>query len=271
MWDTFVMVDWSGGNDRGPTPAKDAIWVGINHGDTSVEPLYFRNRQVFHIWMTNFLEQQLTTNRHTMVGFDFPFGYPAGFGKHLTGSEDPLGVWDWFATRVEDAPKANNRFDLAGQINGTLPGIGPFWGNGLKRNIANLPRKGLARTQNPFAEKREVEHLAKGSFTLWQLAGAGAVGSQVIMGLPILTKLRKKFPNKISIWPFEPLDTHIAFVEIWPTLYVGDTPNGIIKDTHQVQATATHLSNRSVTSLHADLHVSAPVEGWILGVGQPQQ
>ena len=27
-FDSFVMVDWSGGNDRGPRPARDAIWIG---------------------------------------------------------------------------------------------------------------------------------------------------------------------------------------------------------------------------------------------------
>lgn len=265
------MVDWSGGNDRGPTPTKDAIWVGISRKDASEKPLYFRNRQAFHSWMNQFLESELTANRRTMVGFDFPFGYPAGFGKHLTESDDPFDLWDWFAARVEDTPKANNRFDLAGKINGTLPGIGPFWGNGLKRDIANLPRKGLVRTPNPFAENREVEHLAKGAFTLWQLAGAGSVGSQTIMGLPVLTTLRNEFPNKISVWPFEPLKTQIAFIEIWPSLHAREASAEMIKDAHQVQATAKHLRNISVTDLHADLHIHAPVEGWILGIRRPQQ
>lgn len=264
------MVDWSGGNDRGPKPVKDAIWVGISRGGDHAPPRYFRNREVFASWMQGFLDDELAANRRTMVGFDFPFGYPLGFGKHLTGSNDPLHLWDWFTQRVTDTPKANNRFDIAGQINATLPGIGPFWGNGLKRDIADLPRKGLARTISPFPERRAVEHLAKGSFTCWQLAGAGAVGSQIIMGLPVLQSLRRSFPNKISIWPFEPLATPIAFVEIWPTLFAGPAPKDMIKDAHQVQATAKHLSESSVTSLHADLHISAPVEGWILGIGQPQ-
>ena len=265
------MVDWSGGNDRGPKPTKDAIWVGVSRGDQDDAPRYFRNRQVFTTWMQDFFEAELTANRRTMVGFDFPFGYPTGFSTHLTGSDDPLAVWGWLADRITDTPKANNRFDIAGQINGTLPGVGPFWGNGLKRDIADLPRKGRARTPNPFPEKRAVEHLAKGSFTCWQLAGAGSVGSQVLMGLPVLHNLRNHFPNKISVWPFEKLAAPIAFVEIWPTLYAGPVPKDKIKDAHQVQATAQHLAKSSLTSLHADLHVTAPIEGWILGIGQPQQ
>ncbi len=263
------MVDWSGGNDRGPTPTKDAIWVGISRSGSSEDPRYFRNRQTFFSWITDFLDTELTAKRRTLVGFDFPFGYPTGFGRHLTGTDDPLTLWQWLTDRVEDSPKANNRFDIAGQINRTLPGIGPFWANGLKRDIADLPRKGLARTQNPFPEKRIVETHAKGSFTCWQLAGAGAVGSQVIMGLPILHRLRQIFTNKISIWPFEQLTRPIAFVEIWPTLFAGPAPADMIKDAHQVKATARALAQKSVTTLHADLQITSPVEGWILGIGQP--
>ena len=172
---------------------------------------------------------------------------------------------------ASDTPKANNRFDVAGEINGGLPGIGPFWGNPLKRDVANLPRKGLARTANPFPERRVVETLAKGSFTCWQLAGAGAVGSQVMMGLPVLQRLRRTFANKISVWPFMPLDTPIAFVEIWPTLFAGPAPKGMIKDAHQVQATAKAIALRNVTIPHADLHITAPIEGWILSIPQSQQ
>ena len=269
-WDTFVMVDWSGGNDRGASPAADAIWVGVNRGDQSEDPLYFRNRQVYTAWITAFIDAELIAGRRAMIGFDFPFGYPAGFGKHLIGTDDPIALWQWFHERVEDAPKANNRFDIAGQINGTLPGIGPFWANGLKREIPNLPRKGLARTANPFLERRAVEHLAKGSFTCWQLAGAGAVGSQTIMGLPVLQTLRATFPNKISVWPFEPLTNPISFVEIWPTLYAGPAPAHWIKDAHQVYTTARTLAQMSLTPTHANLQITAPVEGWILGVRSPE-
>lgn len=268
-YDSFVMVDWSGGNDRGAKPTSDAIWVGVSRGETSEDPLYFRNRQVFEDWARNFIDAELTAGRRSMIGFDFPFGYPTGFGRHLTGSDDPLAIWQWFADRVVDAPKSNNRFDLAGEINASLPGVGPFWANGLKRDIEHLPRKGLARTQNPFPERRRVETLAKGAFTCWQLAGSGAVGSQIIMGLPVLHRLMQAFTGTIAAWPFQDLAAPVSFVEIWPTLYAGAAPAHIIKDAHQVQATAKHLARKTVTELHADLHVKAPIEGWILGVADP--
>ncbi|MEL6571709.1 MAG: molybdopterin guanine dinucleotide synthesis [Pseudomonadota bacterium] len=269
-WDTFLMVDWSGGNDRGPTPTKDAIWAAVHGPDGPLPPQYFRNRQVFEDWLVPTLDVELTAGRRVMAGFDFPFGYPLGFGKHLTGKDDPLALWAWFADRIEDAPRANNRFDVAGMINGTLPGIGPFWGNGLKRDIAHLPRKGLSRTPNHFPEHRNVETLAKGSFTCWQLAGAGSVGSQVMMGLPVLHRLRQQFKENISIWPFEPSAKPITVMEIWPTLFAGPAPVDMIKDAHQVAATAAALAKRNLTPDHADVAVSAPVEGWILGIGQTQ-
>lgn len=269
-WDTYLMVDWSGGNDRGAQPKADAIWAGVVQDGTAQEPIYFRNRQVFTSWVFDFLDAALAADRKVMVGFDFPFGYPVGFGRHVTGSDDPFVLWEWFADRVEDSPKANNRFDIAGQINGTLPGMGPYWGNGLKRDIAHLPRKGLARDPNPFPERREIETLAKGSFTCWQLAGAGSVGSQIIMGLPVLHKLRMAFAGQIAIWPFEPLTKPIACMEIWPTLFAGPAPDGMIKDAHQVIATAKALHARQLTPDHADVAISAPVEGWILGIGQPK-
>ena len=168
QFDRHIMVDWSGGNDRGASPKKDAIWV-CESGD---EPIYMRNRALVEAWLSKQISEALTAGETLAIGFDFPFGYPIGFGKALTDSDDPLAVWAWLEARIEDAPDSNNRFDVAGQINAQFDGIGPFWGNGLNREIEHLPKKGLARTKNPFCEKRVVEILAKGSFTCWQLSGA---------------------------------------------------------------------------------------------------
>ena len=266
---THIVVDWSGGNDRGLKPKKDAIWVG-EHG---LRPIYMRNRKLTEDWLQHRIETALTSDERLMIGFDFPFGYPAGFAAALTGKGDPFALWNWFEDRVEDAANSNNRFDLAGQINAKFPGIGPFWGNGLKREIPDLPRKGLARTTNPFPERRKIEQLVTGSFTVWQLSGAGAVGSQVIMGLPVLERLRRRFAPYVSVWPFEPLTTQVAFVEIWPSLWASDVSealnSGGIKDAHQVRVTAEVLAELQETgalSDFVDAGYSEPEEGWILGV-----
>ena len=272
-FDTVLMVDWSGGNDRGATPKKDAIWLCVGRGGAAEDPQYFRNRQVAEAWITSFLAGERAAGRSVLAGFDFAFGYPEGFGKVLTGSDDPFAVWDWFAERVEDTPEANNRFDLAGKINARFSGIGPFWGNGLKRDIADLPRKGRDRQPalHGMAEKREVETRAKGAFPVWQLSGAGAVGSQVIMGLPMLARLRKNFAGDIAVWPFEDLNKPIALVEIWPSLIAkriaATQPAGMIKDAHQVATLAQAISMMPEDTLSTLLNIPKTSEGWILGLG----
>ena len=233
------------------------------------EPVYLRNRTVAEAWLADLIAGELAAGRRLCLGFDFPFGYPAEFAAALTGSNDPLRLWSWLAERIEDAPRSNNRFDLAGEINRTLgDGVGPFWANGLKRDIAGLPRTKDGYS-NPFPDRRVVETRAKGSFTCWQMAGAGAVGSQVMMGLPVLHRLRQRFADQIAVWPFEPLDAPIAFVEIWPSLTVGPAPDGWIKDAWQVHEVARSLSEMSVEDLAQQLNVHAPEEGWILGVHAP--
>lgn len=267
QFDTFAMVDWSGGNDTGPRPRKDAIWVCVVRDGAASEPVYLRNRQIAEDWLDDLIDTELMAGRRVFLGFDFPFGYPQGFARALTGTDDPLTLWDWFERRIEDAPQANNRFDLAGQINRQFGGNGPFWANGLARDIDGLPRT-KADYHNPFEDRRAVEPRAKGSFTCWQMAGAGAVGGQVMMGLPVLTRLRRRFAGKLSVWPFEPLSTPVALVEIWPSLTLGAAPDDRIKDAWQVEQVALNLANMPVQELEALLDVHAPEEGWILGVPQ---
>ncbi|KAJ02218.1 molybdopterin biosynthesis protein MoeA [Sulfitobacter mediterraneus] len=268
-FDTVVMVDWSAGNDRGPRPTKDAIWIGVQRGAAAEEPVYQRNRQEAEGWLEAFLTSERAEGRRVLVGFDFPFGYPAGFAAALCGSSDPLDLWDWFEARIEDDPKANNRFDLAAEINlGLGSGQGPFWFNTLSRDIEGLPRNkdGYA---NPFPAKRRCEDLASGAFTCWQMGGAGAVGGQVMMGLPVLARLRRKL--EVAVWPFQPLNAPIGFVEIWPSLTAGPAPEGMIKDAWQVQQIARQVAQLPSARLDALLDVDAPEEGWIFGLGHEDE
>ncbi len=261
LFATYIALDWSGGNDSGATPKPDAIWACV-HG---AEPVYLRNRQVAEDWLAKTIE---AAKKPVCLGVDIPFGYPKGFAKALTGQEAASAVWDWFEAHVEDAKETNNRFDLAGQINAKFSGVGPFWGNGLKRDIENLPRKGRDRTDPPFPERRVVETKATGSFTCWQLSGAGSVGSQVIMGLPVLNRLKKAHNGRA--WPFEPLDGDLALVEIWPSLLSRDWPEDEIKDAAQVRGVAAALYRMDLDGTlpkALELGQGHGAEGWILGVG----
>ncbi|MEP1538633.1 MAG: gephyrin-like molybdotransferase Glp [Paracoccaceae bacterium] len=261
------MVDWSGGNDTGARACKDAIWVAEARRGQVEKPVYLRNRKLAEAWLQEAITASLSAGERLLLGFDFPFGYPKGFGTAVTGSDDPFAIWDWLSDRIEDTPENNNRFDVAAELNRLFPGVGPFWGNGLKRDIPDLPRKGKAGDGHGLPENRIAETHAKGAFTLWQLSGAGAVGSQTLMGLPVLNRLRGLFPGDISVWPFEPLDTSIGIVEIWPSLTVGTAPEGWIKDAWQVHEVARIVSSMAGPTLAKMLDVDAPEEGWILGLG----
>lgn len=268
--DTIAVVDWSSGNDTGPTPRKDAIWAAAVVDGTSEDPVYLRNRTEAHNWLTSLIEREHSANRRLMIGFDFPFGYPTGFAKAVTGTDNPLRLWSWMADHLEDTPKSNSRFDVAGQLNAYFSGTGPFWFNGLKRDIPNLPRKGTARQGHGMPDRRIAETRAAGTFTCWQMGGAGAVGGQVMTGIAALEHLRRAFPDTIAVWPFERLDKPVAFVEIWPSLIdpvVREVDD--IRDRAQVHLLALALAHIPPTQLDAMLCEGIPhgEEGWILGLG----
>lgn len=270
-YDTVAIIDWSGGNDTGARPRKDAIWLGLTRDGNDTAPQYIRNRIEAEALLANLIETETAANRRLFIGLDFPFAYPDGFARALAGTDDPFAVWSWLDRHIEDSPKTNNRFDVAGLVNRTLgDGIGPFWGNGRpNHDVPGLPR--TKRTyHNPFPDRRAVEKQAEGSFTCWQLSGAGAVGGQVLTGLPILHRLRQRFPGLIATWPFEPLDKPVALVEIWPGLInriVKEAEaSGGIRDAHQVRLLARAVARLHPDALAAMLDVNAPVEGWIMGL-----
>jgi hypothetical protein len=54
-----------------------------------------------------------------LVGFDFPYSYPAGFADALGLDGSPWSaIWRYLDQRIEDdARNANNRFQVADEIN----------------------------------------------------------------------------------------------------------------------------------------------------------
>jgi len=238
MFDTIITVDWSGGNQKPVTPSSDAIWVSIWRYGRQDPPLYFRNRQLVEMWLRVTLAEELEFKRRVFVGFDFAFGFPDGFAKAITGQDDPLAMWDWLEEHLIDSPNANNRFDIAGIMNARFDGIGPFWGNALPHDIEHLPRKGKDRTCTIFAER--------------------------------LQRLRRRFADQLAVWPFEPLDRPIAFIEIWPSLFKDEVHDNAsvhaIKDAVQVHTMTQMIAAMDAKTLAAHLDVPATPEGWIFGV-----
>ena len=68
----------------------------------------------------------------TLVGFDFPYAFPAGLSERLrlNGLSPWKSIWDMLRRRITDMPdNRNNRFQVASNLNEIITGgAAPFWG-----------------------------------------------------------------------------------------------------------------------------------------------
>lgn len=275
-FDTVVVVDWSASSSRSPAKASaNAIWIGTCSAGV-VSASYHRSRSAAEDHLSALLDAEAKAGRRTLVGFDFAMAYPSGFAAALTGSPDPRGVWAWLDRAIIDKPdNSNNRLDVAAQINRALGGQGPFW----------VVNKGLSTAALPFGKNGKVDFTAlklrefrsiemSGSAgqpkSVWQLSGPGAVGSQSLMGLPMIHRLSRR--AKTSVWPFDDASAPTVLAEIYPSLLasaVAADPDEI-KDRAQVTLLARALFNLSQQGKLAplfDVPAIAREEGWILGAG----
>ncbi|MFK7878116.1 MAG: molybdopterin-binding protein [Paracoccaceae bacterium] len=269
-FDTFVVIDWSARATPSPAkPSADAIWMAVASGG-DVECHYFRTRAEACQGLITLFEQEIDAGRRVLAGFDFPFAYPKGFAQTLTGSCDPLAVWAWLAERITDAPdNANNRFEIARNINRLFPGVGPFWGCPAHVSCKDLPDKGRARHDFGLAERRGVEALLPNTQPVWKLFTTGSVGSQALLGIAQMQALRVHFGAQMAVAPFEAPDTPVVICELFPSLLAPEIAQlqelDEIKDRAQVRVFAQTLTRVDPADLDRMLRAGDPEEGWILG------
>jgi hypothetical protein len=247
-----------------------------------------RRRAVAEI---NVILRGLASREQTvLVGFDFPYGYPAGFAGALGLAYTPawLAIWREIASRIVDGDdNSNNRFEVAGDLNRRVSGVGyPFWGCPEGRQVATVScTKG---GPGSLLEKRSTDI---GSMQpIWKLYGNGSVGSQALLGIPHLASLRNDpvLAPVSRVWPFETglvalpdrskRDYLIVHAEIYPSLLRNEPTAGEVKDAVQVRTMATHYAGLDDTGELSSLF-SGPTcvtpqerkrieqeEGWTLGV-----
>ncbi|MFP7674782.1 gephyrin-like molybdotransferase Glp [Marivita sp. S0852] len=272
-FDTFVVVDWSAGKRAPKTPSKDAIWIGCVQDGSERDPVYCRTRHEAEAWLMAFLETEETAGRRVLIGFDFPFGYPQGFARTVTGSDDPLVFWDWLAGRItDDETGANNRFEVAEELNRLFDGPGPFWGKPNKDRWPDIPYRKAGICYDALSEWRACDTMAKASSSCFQLFFNPTVGSQSLMGLPMLSRLRRGAGRKV--WPFEDgSDAQVLLVELWPGLIeeaVKEVLDDPIRDRVQVRLLSRALAALPadrLAALLADVGATSAEEAWILGAG----
>jgi molybdopterin molybdotransferase len=242
------------------------------------EAIYCRSRIEAEARIALFFEQEMQAGRRVLAAFDFPFGYPRGFARRLTGSDDPLLLWDWIAARIKDSEQgANNRFDVAEEMNAAFDGPGPLWGKTHRDRWPGIPynKRGIRFDEVP--EKRTCDRIARTSSSCFQLCYNPTVGSQVLMGLPMLSRLRRM--EGVAVWPFEEWqDARVVLAEIWPgsinRAVKRAESDGGIRDAHQVRLLARALSRLPVSRLDrmmTDLPPEAAEEAWVLGTGHEEE
>ena len=300
LFHTHVVVDWSARSKPSPKrKSKDAIWWAVARiaGDVDVEkPAYARTRHAALEGLARLIGDELDDGRRVLVGFDFPFGYPAGVAEHLTGRASALALWDWLAAEIEDAPdNGNNRYKVAAAINEKYQGVvGPCWGRPAKWNHPTIPLKKSERTcREPHPPERRIcDVRAKGAKTVWQLAYAGSVGSQMLLGLPALKQLTEdsRIAGRAAIWPFETglrkPEARAVIAEVYPSLLRDEVRarrgEGEILDSAQVRVNADAFARLDAGGGLAPLFAGAccltpaerriveTEEAWILGLGHEE-
>lgn len=274
-FDTFAVVDWSAGRSRPLRPSKDAIWIGINRGGDAQPPLYCRSRLDAEHCLHGLIAQEVTAGRRLLLTFDFPFGYPVGFARKVVGDDSTLALWDWFETQIsDDAAGRNNRYEVAEALNQLFSGPGPFWGKSHRHKWPGVPYRKEGIRFDQIAEKRATDIVAKAASSCFQMAFPPTVGGQVMMGLPVLARLRRD--SGARAWPLEETrGAQVVLAEIWPGLVepaVRDAMQalgpGAIRDREQVRLLANALAQLPPGRLASEMAYLPPEareEAWILG------
>jgi hypothetical protein len=294
LFGAYIMVDWSAASK--PATGEDSIWIGHMRRDVRFRPLYAANnpstRKAAEDQLRTLIADHVKRSERVLLGFDFPLGYPQGAVAALKLKEDPpwKALHAYLAKEVKDKPdNANNRFQVAAMMNRTISGGPfPFWGCPPRDALTTLqPKKGRPHEAGDVAEFRKTEQRAKGAQPVWKLYTSGNVGSQAMMGIPAVRRLKEALGDGARLWPFEtgwkPLveadldGVDVVVGEIYPSLFAAKPAEGEVKDAAQVRAAAEHflaLDEKGQLGAafgpkpdqrdHAD--AVEREEGWILGV-----
>lgn len=289
IFDAYLTVDWSGAAQ--PRTGKDSIWLhlAVRRG-RELETRHLSNpatRSDATAQIALLLRALLADGKRTLVGFDFPFGYPAGTAARLgLNPPDWRGMWTMLDAEIEDgADNANNRFQVAARLNQRLSGgAGPFWGCPPAEASACLTE---TKPKSDIPERRAADQIVPSAQPVWKLYTTGSVGSQALLGIPCVARLRQDptLAETTRIWPFESglqapdSKTRIVLAEVYPSLVAPARLSGLPKDAGQVVAIARHFAARDAAGLLAqDLAGPATLsdaaraaiereEAWILGGG----
>ncbi|MES2539469.1 MAG: molybdopterin guanine dinucleotide synthesis [Pseudomonadota bacterium] len=274
MFDRVIVVDWSAANlPTSLTNRANAVWIGCHDAEGGAE-WHHRTRAGAEAQLLTLIDTSQTEGLRLLIGFDFAMGYPAGFALRLTGEARAQAVWNWLAGAVTDIDNRNNRFEVATRINALFPeGPGPFWSHPSGQTWPGLPfrRAGIDYEALGLAETRAAEAAVPRAKSPWMLFNPGSVGSQSLLGLPMIHRLSQR-PG-IAVWPFAAPDAPVVLAEVYPSLLAGPVAilangEGLTADQAQVRLLSRafyRLARADRLRPFFDAPPEAAEEGWILG------
>ena len=220
-FERVVAVDWSG--DQGPGQRKK-IWAGVwTASDPSVKTgkVTLENGRT-RVELMEWLVEMARETPRMVVGFDFSFGFPAWFMREL-GIRSAPEFWrvlaDGQGEKWLHKDCADGRF--WGRAGSARHGKKPaeFCGEHAHRMLrrAETVLKVRAEITDPLAAAKIAGIAPKSVF---QIGGAGAVGTASLRGMPGLIVLRDA---GFRIWPFDKPELRRAplVVEIYTRLMTG--------------------------------------------------
>ena len=294
LFNAYVIVDWSAASK--PTKGPDSIWIGVVKRDVRFRMTFESHnpstRGQAETLIGSILDDRAKRSERTLLGFDFPLGFPRGLAAalKLPGEEPWRAVWNQIDRMVKDKPdNTNNRFGVGSEINRRLTGGPfPFWGVPPKDALTTLqPKKQRPHGPGDLPEFRHAELAAKGASSPWKLFYQGSVGGQAILGIPVVRRLKLARGEAFQVWPFETgwraLDeaklagVEVVAAEVYPSLLKPQPQPGEPKDLAQVRALAEHFAREDEAGrlgalfgppkdIAADVVLDAEhEEGWVLG------
>jgi hypothetical protein len=185
----ILAIDWSGAR----TGEQRAIWLAEARDGRLVRLEGGRGREQ----LVAHLLEEAERDPDLVAGLDFAFSLPEWF-LHARGIDDVWNAWDLVAREAE------------AWLRDPQP---PFW------RERKPPGDGFRRTELECGGRPK---------SVFQLVGAGQVGTGSLRGIPFLPRLRERF----AIWPFDEPRLPLL-VEIYPRLYPrerDDHPNEHARD-----------------------------------------
>jgi hypothetical protein len=296
-FDAYVMVDWSASSV--PNTGSDSVWWACLEWEDAGARISCANCST-RAELVHHLRSELAgrlRGHRTLVGFDFPFGFPGGFAAALGHVGPTRDAWDHVWRRlseliVDGDGNANNRLDVAAELNRIVSGgFGPFYGRPARvspRVEQTLSSKQLGSFAYPLktltghevARERVTDRHAGTKSSPWFVYGGGnSVGGQALVGIPRVRELRAAFDDA-RVWPFESgaslpdrTQARVVLTEIYPSLFHTRAPGSLeVHDKLQVETTVRRFATLDAAGAISAMFAALPrmdsvlgEEGWVLG------